>query len=132
MNLTELMQQHMVKTQETDQICQLIENIIYVDSEHNKVFDYILQHGLATKIDTVYHSVKYVIDIQSTPLERQVYPQKPKHMTLDIYEKCSSTTSESKICVRIGYDQYSSFFIDVKYADIEIDVLEHCLNALFD
>lgn len=122
----------MTKTQETEQICQLIENIIYVDSKHNKVFDYILQHGLATKMDTTYHDVEYDIEAQSTPLERQVYPQKPKYMTLNIYEKCSSTTSESKINVRIGYDQYSSFFIDVKYADIDIDVLTHCLNALFD
>lgn len=131
MNLTELMNEHMTKTQETEQICQLIENIIYVDSKHNKVFDYILHHGLATKMDTTYHDVEYGIEVQSTPLEQQVYPQKPKFVTIDIYMK-HPLLSEPKINVRIGYDQYSSFFVDVKYADIELDVLEHCLNALFD
>ena len=117
----------MVKTQETEQICQLIENIIYVDSKHNKVFDYILQHGLSTQIDTIYHAVKYSVKVQSAPLEQQVYPNRPRHIVIDI-----SANGQKLFQVYVGYDQYKSFFVNLEHQKIDLDVLEHCLNALFD
>lgn len=128
MNLTELMRQHMVKAKETDQICQLIENIIYVNSQHNKVFDYVLENHLSTQIDTTYNEIIYHIVVTVSPTEKQLYPSKPGYITINI----STVGLEPMFTANIGYDQHKSFVVDIKYLSIDIDVLEHCLNALFD
>jgi len=128
MNLTELMRQHMSETQDTEQICQLINDIIYANPQHNKVFDYVVDNHLSTEIDTTYNGIIYHIVVTASPTEKQLYPSKPRYITINI----STVSLEPMFTANIGYDQHKSFVVDIKYQSIDKDVLTHCLNALFD
>lgn len=134
MNLTELMRQHMSETQDTEQICQLINDIVYVDSKHNKVFDYVVDNHLSTQMNTIYGGISYHIMVTASPTEKQVYPSKPRYITINISTVSldMNVPQQPMFTANIGYDQHKSFVVDIKHNYIDKDVLTHCLNALFD
>jgi hypothetical protein len=127
MNLTELMQQHILESQQMDDICQIMEDIFIANSKNSRVFEYILEHGLSAEIETTYNDINYCIFVTPKPVEKQLYPHRPRHAVLSIW-----VSGEELFQVTIGFDQYQSFFVKYKLVDIDKDVLEHCLNALFD
>lgn len=75
MNLTELMRQHILESQQMDDICQIMEDIFIANSKNSRVFEYILEHGLSAEIETTYNDINYCIFVTPKPVEKQLYPQ---------------------------------------------------------